>query len=167
MPIYEFYCADCHTVFNFFARRPDTAKRPACPRCGRPELERTPSRFAIGWGGSGPPADDAMMPDIDEEKMERAMAQMAAEVEGLNEDDPRQMAHMMRRLYETTGMPMGEGMDEAMRRLEAGEDPDKIEEQMGDVLEQEDPLFGQSGHSLKGLSRRARPPRVDETLYDL
>jgi len=107
------------------------------------------------------------MPDIDEEKMERAMAQMAAEVEGLNEDDPRQMAHMMRRLYETTGMPMGEGMDEAMRRLEAGEDPDKIEEQMGDVLEQEDPLFGQSGHSLKGLSRRARPPRVDETLYDL
>jgi len=45
MPIYEFYCVDCHTVFNFFSRRIDTEKRPSCPRCGRPGLERRLQQF--------------------------------------------------------------------------------------------------------------------------
>jgi putative FmdB family regulatory protein len=35
MPIYEFYCPDCHTVFSFFSSRIDTAVRPACPQCGK------------------------------------------------------------------------------------------------------------------------------------
>ena len=32
MPVYEFYCADCHTVFNFLARRVDTTASPAWTR---------------------------------------------------------------------------------------------------------------------------------------
>jgi hypothetical protein len=58
-------------------------------------------------------------------------------------------------------------MQEAMRRMEAGEDPDKIEEEMGDLLEAEEPEFGASGGSLRQWSRKLRPPQVDETLYDL
>lgn len=57
-------------------------------------------------------------------------------------------------------------MEEAIRRMEAGEDPDKIEEEMGDPLEEE-PGFGESGRSLRQLSKRLKPPEVDETLYDL
>ena len=34
MPIYEFYCPDCNTIFNFFCRRIVTDKKPACPKCG-------------------------------------------------------------------------------------------------------------------------------------
>ena len=53
MPIYEFYCKDCHTIFNFFSRTVNTEKQPACPKCARPELERKMSVFAIsrvaGW----------------------------------------------------------------------------------------------------------------------
>lgn len=41
---------------------------------------------------------------------------------------------------DTTGMRMGEGMEEAMRRMEAGEDPGKVEEELGDVLDGR-PLF--------------------------
>jgi hypothetical protein len=85
----------------------------------------------------------------------------------MNEDDPRQMARMMRKLYDAAGLQIGGGMEEAMRRLEAGEDPDTIEEEMGDLLESEDPLIGAASGSLRGLSRKLRPPRVDETLYDL
>ncbi|MCK4728291.1 MAG: zinc ribbon domain-containing protein, partial [Desulfobacterales bacterium] len=33
MPIYEFYCEDCNTIFNFFSRSVNTTKRPPCPRC--------------------------------------------------------------------------------------------------------------------------------------
>lgn len=167
MPIYEFYCADCHTVFNFLARKPDTRKRPKCPRCGRPDLDRRVSRFAISKGRSEPQGGDALPPDFDEVKMERVMEEMARETEGMSEDDPRQMARLMRKLRDATGMDLGEGMEEAIRRMEAGEDPDKIEEEMGDLLETEEPTFGQSGRSLRHLSKRLKPPEVDETLYDL
>ena len=45
------------------------------------------------------------------------------------------MAKMMRKLSDATGMKFGESMEEAMRRMEAGEDPDKIEDEMGDLLD--------------------------------
>ena len=92
---------------------------------------------------------------------------MAGEADEINEDDPRQMAGLMRNLYDATGLQLGQGMEEAIRRMEAGEDPDQVEEEMGDLLEGEDPFTfdGQSG--LKGLRRRFKPPEVDETLYEL
>jgi putative FmdB family regulatory protein len=171
MPIYEFYCGDCHTVYSFLSRTVNTTKRPDCPRCRRPKLERRVSRFAISKGQSKPPEADQAMPDLDEAKMEQAMEQLAGEAEGMDEDDPRQMARMMRKLYEGAGLPVSEKMEEAVRRLEAGEDPEKIEEEMGDFLDEEDPLLGGAGGAagggLRGLSRKLRPPNVDETLYDL
>jgi len=167
VPIYEFYCADCHTVFNFLARRPNTTKRPACPRCGRPKLDRKVSRFAISKGRTEPAQGDDPMANLDEAKMEQVFAEMAREGEAAGEDDPRQMARMMRKLYDSAGLRLGEGMEEAMRRMEAGEDPDKIEEEMGDLLETDDPLSGETGGSLRRLSRKLKPPDVDETLYDL
>jgi hypothetical protein len=137
-------------------------------------LARKISRFAIGKRRSESADEgDSLSADLDEAKMERLMAEMAREAEGMNEDDPRQMGRMMRKLYEGTGLPLGQGMEEAIRRMESGEDPDKIEEEMGDVLEQEDPFLGAGGASgpsgggLRGLTRKFRPPEVDETLYDL
>jgi len=38
---------------------------------------------------------------------------------------------------------------------------------MGDLLGEEEPGFGESGRSLRQLSKRLKPPEVDETLYDL
>ena len=177
MPIYEFYCADCHTIYNFLSRRVNTKKRPSCPKCGRPNLERKISRFAIGRGGKkdseeseGGSGEDPfdLPPGLDEEKLERAMMELAAEAETVDEDNPRQMAQLMRKLQQATGLQFGGAMEEAIRRLEAGEDPDAIEEDLGDLLEEEEPLFQQEqGKKIKGLVRRLRPPNVDENLYDL
>jgi hypothetical protein len=84
----------------------------------------------------------------------------------------------MRRLFSATGMPIQGGMAEALKRMEAGEDPEKIEEEMGDVLEQ-DPfggLLGGEGASKdpddagsKGLGRLRRmlPPAHDPELYEM
>jgi hypothetical protein len=104
---------------------------------------------------------------LDEAKIERALAEMASEAENVNEDDPRQMARMMRKLYDGAGLPLGAGMEEAMRRMEAGEDPETIEAEMGDLLDNDDMLFGQGKSGLKSMARRLRPPEVDEKLYDL
>jgi hypothetical protein len=70
----------------------------------------------------------------------------------------------MRKLTDMTGMQLGSGMEEALSRMEAGEDPETIEAEMGDILEQEDPfVMGKKNVKLS----RILPPRVDETLYDL
>lgn len=166
MPIYEFYCESCHMIFNFLSKRPNTDKNPDCPKCSRSQIERRVSLFAISKGRKE--TDDEQMPDIDETRFERAMMELAGESEGLDEENPRQMAKLLRKMYDATGLNLGSGMEEAIRRMEAGDDPEKIEEEMGSLLEEEDP-FSASGAKAKinTLRRRYLPPTVDETLYEL
>jgi hypothetical protein len=121
------------------------------------------SLFAKVSRGKEEPDGDGM-PPFDEVKMEKAMAMLAGEAEKINEDDPRQAAQLMRKLTDATGLSLGSGMEEALNRLEKGEDPDRIEAEMGDLLEGEEP-FVMEGKGKKG-TRKPRP-RVDETLYDL
>jgi putative FmdB family regulatory protein len=169
VPIYEFYCGRCHTIFNFFSRKIDTETRPACPRCGRPDLERCISRVAAPRGGREPAGADEGVGDLDDARMEQAMEELARETEGVDEDDPRQMARMMRKLSQTAGVPLDERMEESLRRMEAGEDPEKIEEEMGDLLgEGEEPdAEGRAETAPRRPARRRAAPEVDETLYDM
>ena len=125
MPIYEFYCEPCNTVFNFFSRGVNTTKIHDCPKCNR-ILKRQMSLFARVTRGKEEPAEDGM-PPLDEAKMEKAMAMLAGEAEKMNEDDPRQDAQLMRKLTDATGLTLGAGMEEALQRLEKGDDPDQIE----------------------------------------
>ncbi len=131
MPVYEFYCPDCHTIFNFFSRRVDTQTRPSCPQCARPDLTRQASRFAIGRHraeGEDAGGEAGLPPGMDEERLMRAFASMGGELEGLDDNaDPRQAARLMRRLFDSAGLKLGTGMAEAIRRMEAGEDPDAID----------------------------------------
>jgi len=174
MPIYEFYCAPCHRLFRFLARSVDVETRPACPRCGHARLERRPSTFAVSRGLREPEGGGPSGPD--DARLEAALAALAGEAGSLPEDDPRAAARMMRRLFETAGLPVGEGMEEALARMEAGEDPDKVEEQLGDALEGFDDgtESGSAGDGtalgvrrLSRLSRRMLPPAVDDRLYEM
>lgn len=168
MPIYEFYCPDCHTVFSFLSRSVDTDKRPDCPRCKRKAIERRPSRFAVSRGLQEKPEGD--LGDVDDERLDRAMASLAGELDGVDENDPRGAARLMRRLYESAGMPVGGVLEEALRRMESGEDPDAIDAEFGDALDAEDPFLG-AGTGEKPtaskLARRFLPPRTDPELHEL
>ena len=166
MPIYEFYCKPCHTVYKFFSQTINTEKIPVCPKCGYEKLQRRPSLFAAitGKGKEETGAAGEGMPPIDESRMEKAMAMLAKEADTINEDDPRQAANLMRKLTEASGLKMGAGMEEALARLEKGEDPDQIEKELGDLLENEDPFV--VGETSKGVARKAKA-RIEETLYDL
>ena len=172
MPIYEFYCPDCHTVYSFFSAGVDTAARPDCPKCGRKALARRPSRFATLSAGraeeSEGDADDPFA-GVDEERMERAMEALGAEFEGMDENaepDPRQMSHLLRRFSEVTGLEAGPKLREMLDRLERGEDPEALEEAMGGDEGDEDlSEFFALKKRLAGA--RAARPKVDETLYFL
>lgn len=163
MPIYEFYCKDCHTIYNFFSKSVNTQKIPGCPKCRNQKLTKQVSVFAVTGRAEENSADDL---PIDESKMEQAMAMMAKEAEHMNEDDPRQAAKLMRRLTDMTGMGLGPGMEEALARMEKGEDPETIEAEMGDRIDGEEPFIppGKKGGRLFG---KKQAPAKDETLYDL
>lgn len=164
MPIYEFYCNACHTIYNFFSKTINTSTVPLCPKCHSDTLTRQVSVFAV----TGRAAEDAdtEMP-FDEQKLERAMALLGREAEHINEDDPRQAADLMRKLTDMTGMELGPGMSEALRRMERGEDPDQIEAEMGGMLESEEPFILPEGKGKAGVAQRRAFPAKDDTLYDL
>lgn len=163
MPIYEFYCNDCHTIFNFYSKTINTRKRPKCPKCKTRVLERQMSAFAFtGRAREAGNTDDL---PVDEDKMEQAMQMLAGEAESIDENDPKQAANLMRKLTSMTGLELGSGMEEALRRMERGEDPEQIEAEMGDMLENEDP-FQVAGRKGPRSGRRVAPRR-DDTLYDL
>jgi len=169
MPIYEFYCSDCHRLFNFLSRRIDTVGRPACPRCHKASLQRRPSAFAISRNRAEEKPAEGLPPGFDESKLEQAMSALAGEGDALEGDDPIASARMMRRLFETTGMPLNDGMREALKRMEAGEDPEKVEAEMGDTLG-EDPFAGGPEVGTGKVRSRLRhllPPSVDATLYEM
>jgi putative FmdB family regulatory protein len=164
MPIYEFYCKKCNTVYKFYSRTIDTSTIPKCPRCKRVKLERIFSSFAT-LSKEGEDSSDTGMPDIDESKLERAMAMLEKETRGIDENDPTQTADLMRKLTDAAGISLGEGMEEALSRMEKGEDPDKIEEELGDLLGDES--FSFDSKKKKGTKKTSPKPRVDETLYEL
>lgn len=134
-----------------------------CPGCKTCKLSRQISVFSV-TGRAKEAGDTDDMP-FDESRMEKAMQMFERDAGNINEEDPKQAAALMRKLSDAAGLKLGSGMDEAIRRIERGEDPDQIESEMGDILELEDP-FSLSGKKGSGRFKRTTPLR-DDTLYDL
>ncbi len=142
MPIYEFACPKCRRIYSFLSKRVNPDRLPVCPKCGNKKMSKQVSRFAMTRGLKEPAANsrgrdagDPPMPDLDDPRVARAMAEMERDMEHLDENNPRHMAHMMKKMKDL--MPPGsvpKELDVAIKRLEAGEDPEKIEADMGDVL---------------------------------
>ena len=191
MPIYEFYCPDCHTVFSFFSSRIDTAVRPACPQCGKPELARKPSRFAalsaaksggaVGAGSDAEGDGDDPLAGLDEERMAGVMESLASEMESMDDSaqqDPKQLARFLTRFQEATGLEAGPKMEEMMARLKEGADMDELEAEMGGAGPEGGGEFGEEGggepddfsdffRAKRAAAARRKAPRVDETLHFL
>ena len=87
------------------------------------------------------------------------------EAEHINEEDPRQMAMLMRKFFDKTGFSLGGQMKEAIARMEAGDDPEQIEQEMGDLMDSEE-LFSLDTMKKKNQPDVRRPLR-DERLYEL
>jgi len=76
-----------------------------------------------------------------------------SEAENVNEDDPKQMASLMRKFTSKTGINLGDSMEEAISRMEAGEDPDQVEKEMGDQLGDDD--FSLESVKMKIMRKKA------------
>ncbi|NDV61996.1 cytochrome C [Puniceicoccales bacterium CK1056] len=173
MPIYEFFCEDNNRIYSFFARSViDDKTVPICPDNPAYSMKRHVSGFAV-IGEAKEPSESGPGDDMDDPRLEAAMAEMEREMATMDEEnpDPRKMGQLMRRMSELTGEKLPASMEEMVGRLEAGEDPDKLEEEYGDLAELDD--FGDSvdgetgGEQRKALIRRLRGPSRDPELYEL
>jgi hypothetical protein len=172
MPIYEFYCPDNHKIYQFFARTSAQKERiPLCPDNPDFSMVKRISAFAVGNAEkkSGAGGDDVGA-DLEDPKMMAAMSEMERAVSGMDEEnpDPRQMGKLMRQMAEMTGEPLTGEMEEMVRKLEEGADPEGLEEQFGDLLGDEDGEDPMTSDILQdgGPGSFRGPPMKDETLYE-
>ncbi|HEX8296997.1 MAG TPA: hypothetical protein VF593_11885 [Chthoniobacteraceae bacterium] len=175
MPIYEFYCPDNHKIYSFLARSISLAgTTPRCPDDPKFRLERMVSSFAVtGRAKEKPELPPGSGPD--DARMEAAMAEMEREFSGMDSEnpDPRQLAQMMRKMSSLTGEKMPGQMEEMIRRMEAGEDPEKLEAEYGDAMDGPDGELGEAagdetGDGLKArLAALRRRPTRDPVLYEM
>jgi len=119
MPIYEFACPKCRRIFSFLSKRVSPDRLPVCPKCGNKKLSKQVSRFAMSRKVSEPGegGTDAM-PDMDDPRVERAMMEMERDMEQMDDNNPKHMAHMMRKMKDL--MPPGstpKELDMAIKRL--------------------------------------------------
>ena len=170
MPIYEFYCPDNHKIYSFLARSlAYREKTPRCPDDPKFCMEKRVSKFAFIKGVGEVVAGDPFE-GVDESKMESFMAEMEREMGGMDENnpDPRQMGRMLRKMTDAMGDKTPPEMREMIKRLESGEDPEKLEAEFGDLGGEE----GEGGADLfsatvKKIKARLNVPVRDPKLYEM
>ncbi len=114
MPIYEYRCKQCgrksSQLFLTIAESADAT----CPYCNSQELKRLFSRVAFVRS---------------EESRLESLAD-PSRLGDLDENDPKSMARWMRSMGNELGEDLGPEFHETIDRLEAGEDPESIEQDL-------------------------------------
>jgi putative FmdB family regulatory protein len=130
LPIYEYRCPNCKRKVSVFFRSLSSVDHDSarCPHCGSGGLMRRMSRVRVLRGssksidsGDGDLADDML--------------------DGLDENDPRSMGRLMRKMAEESGEDMPPEFDAVVSRLEKGDSPEDIEKSMPEL----DEMMGDEG----------------------
>ncbi|MBI2510540.1 MAG: FmdB family transcriptional regulator [Opitutae bacterium] len=187
MPIYEYYSPDTHKIYSFFAKTLAQGKlTPRCPDNPKARMVKLLSAFSVGGTkqkteDGGPKTEPTGADATDDARMEAAMSAMEREFSNVDENDPRAMARMMRRMAELSGEKLDEPMEDAVRKLEEGADPDSLEAEMGDAFGPEGGAEGDpyGDGPMPGAEKQAEPkegrakfkvrrppPTRDPKLYD-
>lgn len=179
MPIYEYYCRENHTVYQFYAKSLAQGRQiPVCPDNPAWNMEKIVSAFAVTGRNRQEPSATAAGGSADDPRMEAAMGAMEREFSNVDENDPRAMARMMRRMAEVSGEKIDGEMEEVVRKLEEGADPESLGDQFGGetpgAMEDPDEMMPAGPESSEAVrearhrfkARRLQAPRRDPKLYD-
>jgi putative FmdB family regulatory protein len=111
MPIYEFRCADCSRITNYFTRKIDTETTAKCEHCGSARTSRMMSKFGRSYSRS----------DIIEKYGEPGSGPDSYR-------DPRQIGSWVEKRFGEYGMDLPEGAREMIDAAREGEFPDPVKD---------------------------------------
>ncbi len=118
MPTYEYRCTNCSKRVSIYLSYEEYGRTPVqCPACGSSNLQRLISRVRVA-------------------RSEDSRLESLSDPSGwgdIDEDDPRSVARLMRKMGEEMGEELPPEFDEVVDRLEAGQSPEEIEESMPEL----------------------------------
>ncbi len=176
MPLYEFYCEPCHTIYTFRFPRVDTQTVPPCPICQH-ALKKEVSRVNCILRKSTPAATDAdgdfSAEEIEDAQRNDLLARMEHRLRALDDADgsPAEALAVMQRMAQESGYQFNDDVAEAFARIESGEDPEKVCEVFDEVFNVDNPFSKETtdattAQHAAALRRYFTPPRHDPTWYD-
>ena len=180
MPIYEFHSPDSGKIYSFYAPSVSYAKlTPLCPDGDKMKMVKLLSGFSItGRNEEIPEAAPDADPDdpfagMDPAKSGELMKELEGSIAGMDDEnpDPRQMATLMRKMCEYSGERMDEPMEEVIRKLEEGMNPEELEDRMGDFMGDENDAGTEEKDGDESMQSRLRKlltktPKRDPQLYE-
>jgi len=177
MPIYEFYSADTHKIYSFFSRKVRNPEEiPFCPDGKKFKMEKLISGFSITGKQVSDTAEQTEVDNSDPlaglepGKADLLMKEMEKSIDGMDDEnpDPKQMGSLIRKMSEMTGESIDEQMEEVVRKLEEGKDPNDIEQEMEDLMdESKESVEGNSaGNESTRRNKHSRIPSRDSMLYE-
>ena len=180
MPIYEFACRDCRTIYSFFSRRVDTSSTPPCPRCGR-ALDRQVSLFRagrasaaspdpLGLGDDGLDADFPDVPDFDpgDGRVAGAVAEMGDRLDRIDPNDTAGAAALVKEFSEKSGIKLNAKAMDALGKLAAGDDSEATQNQLAEAVEGGGLLAAAAaGGAGNAPPEQEAPFARDPALYDM
>ncbi len=110
MPIYEYRCSGCGAVSSVLVRRYGAPDDVTCKRCGRGDMKKLVSKFAV----------------LKSEESRMESLADPSNLSGIDENDPRSIAQWARKMGQEMGEDLGDDFSEMVDRMEAGEMPDEM-----------------------------------------
>jgi putative FmdB family regulatory protein len=98
MPIYEYYCDRCKKASSFLLLKATEEIEPYCKSCNTKDVRRILSRVSILKS--------------EESRMESLLD--PSKLSGLDENDPRSVEKLMKRMGRELGDELGEGFEQEM-----------------------------------------------------
>jgi putative FmdB family regulatory protein len=118
MPTYEYRCQGCRARVSIYQTYEEYGRSPvSCPKCGSANLQRLISRVRFAR------SEEARLDSLAD----------PSDWGDVDENDPRSLARMMRKMGSELGEETPPEFDEVMGRLESGESPEDIEQSMPDL----------------------------------
>ena len=168
MPIYEFYSPAKRKIYSFFARSSDYAcKIPLCPDGKEFKMIKLLSGFSItgqtSEAESEPISDTSsesedLFSNMGEVQSAKLMKELEGAIGGMDDEnpDPKQMGALMRKMCDMTGEKMDESIEEVVRKLEEGTDPNELEDRIIDFEnnEENETNTDESNDKVKSISKK-------------
>jgi len=118
MPTYDFICSDCRQRFDLFLTYAEYGNTPVvCPNCGSHNVRRRIGRIRVAR------SEESRLENLSD----------PGSLDGL-EEDPKALGHMLKKMKsEVGGEDIGPEFDEVVGRLESGQSPEDIEQNMPEL----------------------------------